>query len=320
MPHRRLEKLDLDSSPTLIKLSVNKPTLPGDNLPRGDQRVGVGDGDWDLCIDANQSSYSVQLGELWRYRDLLYLFVRRDIVSFYKQTILGPLWLAIQPVLTTLIYMLVFGRIANLKTDDLPQVLFYLSGVTLWNYFSECFNKTATVFRDNAPLFGKVYFPRVIAPASIVVSNLFRFAIQFLLFLVGLAWYLSAGEVNPNWMVLLFPVVVFDMAVIALSMGMIFSALTTKYRDLVFLLQFGVQLLMFATPVIYPASQMPDSIRSVLSWNPLYPLFETTRYGFLGAGDATLWGMVYATVFAMLSFLLAVVIFGRVERSFMDTV
>ena len=298
---------------------MNRPPSSGDATSAGD-RDRVDHQDWDLYIDAQQSMYSIRWAELWNYRDLLYLFVRRDIVSFYKQTILGPLWLAIQPILTTLMYMLVFGQIAQLSTDGIPQLLFYLSGVTFWNYFSECFNKTATVFRDNAPLFGKVYFPRIIAPASIVVSNLFRFAIQFALLLVALGWYVSKGEVTPNFAVCLFPLVVFDMAIIGLSMGMVFSALTSKYRDLVFLLQFGVQLLMYATPVIYPASQIPDGARSVLSWNPLYPLFETTRYGFLGAGDATAGGMIYSTLFAVVLFIVASMIFHRVERTFMDTV
>lgn len=298
---------------------MNRSPFPGDDTPTGDRRV-VDDQDWDLCIDADQSFYSIRWAELWDYRDLLYLFVRRDIVSFYKQTILGPLWLAIQPILTTLIYVLVFGQIAKLSTDGLPQLLFYLCGVTFWNYFSECFNKTATVFRDNASLFGKVYFPRIIAPASIVVSNLFRFAIQFSLFLLALAWYVSQGDVKPNAAALLFPLIVFDMAVIGLSMGMIFSALTSKYRDLVFLLQFGVQLLMYATPVIIPASMISERIRSVLAWNPLYSLFETTRYGFLGAGDASVGGMIYSTLFALIAFVIATMVFHRVERTFMDTV
>jgi lipopolysaccharide transport system permease protein len=280
----------------------------------------VDDGGWDLCIDAQRVSRSWQLAELWRYRDLLYLFVRRDIVAFYKQTLLGPLWLAIQPVLTTVVYMLVFGQIAGLSTDGLPQLLFYLSGVTLWNYFAECLSKTATVFRDNAPLFGKVYFPRIIAPVSIVVSSLFRFAIQFSLFLGALVWYLWWGTVSTNWVALVFPLVLFDMALIGLSLGMIVSSLTSKYRDLIFLLQFGVQLLMFATPVIYPASEMSPSVRSVLAWNPLYPLIETTRYGFLGAGDATAGGIIYATMFALIACTLATLLFHRVERTLMDTV
>lgn len=275
---------------------------------------------WDLIIEPHGSMLSLQLGDVWRYRDLLYLFTHRDIVSFYKQTILGPIWFFIQPIFTTLIYVVVFGQIAKLSTDGAPQVLFYMCGITFWNYFAECFNKTATVFKDNANLFGKVYFPRLITPLSIVLSNLMRLGIQFGLFLSFLAWYLYQGQVQPNAVALLLPVTVLIMATMGLAFGMLFSALTTKYRDMVFLLQFGVQLLMYATPVIYPASQMPPKVATVLAWNPLAPLFEATRYGFLGAGAFSASGMVYSAVFTLIAFLLSTVIFNRVERTFMDTV
>ncbi len=275
---------------------------------------------WDLVIESRTSLLSPNLDEIWRYRDLLYLFTRRDIVAFYKQTILGPIWFFVQPVFTTLVYILVFGQIAQLSTDGLPQVLFYLCGITLWNYFAECFNKTATVFKDNSHLFGKVYFPRVIAPLSIVLSNLIRFAIQFALFLSCFVWYWAHGTIQPNATALLFPLVMLNMALIGLSMGMIFSALTTKYRDMVFLLHFGVQLLMYATPVIYPASQMPPQIADILRWNPLNPLFESTRYGFLGAGEFSPAGIAYSTLFAIVSLFIAHIIFSRAERTFMDTV
>lgn len=279
-----------------------------------------GDDDWDLVIEPHSSLFSLQLGEVWRYRDLLYLFTRRDIVSFYKQTILGPIWFFIQPIFTTLVYVLVFGKIAGLSTDGLPQILFYLAGITLWNYFSECFNKTATVFKDNAALFGKVYFPRIISPLSIVISNLLRFAIQFTLFLVIFFWYWANGEIRPNSAVLLFPIIVATMATMGLGFGMLFSAMTTKYRDMVFLLTFGVQLLMYATPVIYPFSQMPSSVAKYLAWNPLAPLFEATRYGFLGAGNFTAGGILYSLAFAACTFLISTIVFNRVERTFMDTV
>jgi lipopolysaccharide transport system permease protein len=275
---------------------------------------------WDLIIEPHSSLLSLQLGEVWRYRDLLYLFTRRDIVSFYKQTILGPIWFFIQPIFTTLVYVLVFGNIAGLSTDGLPQVLFYLCGVTFWNYFSECFNKTATVFKDNAQLFGKVYFPRLISPLSIVASNLMRFGIQFTLFLTFFVGYWARGEIQPNAAAFLFPVVVFTMAAMGLGFGMLFSAMTTKYRDMVFLLQFGVQLLMYATPVIYPASQMPPAVARYLAWNPLSPLFEATRYGFLGAGQFSIRGLMYSLTFAVVLFLCSTAVFNRVERTFMDTV
>lgn len=275
---------------------------------------------WDLIIVPHSSLYSLNLHEVWRYRDLLYLFTRRDIVAFYKQTILGPIWFFIQPIFTTLVYVLVFGQIAKLSTDGLPPILFYMCGVIFWSYFSECFNKTATVFKDNAHLFGKVYFPRLISPLSIVASNLMRFAIQFALFLSFAAWFWMRGEIHPNIAVFWFPVVIFTMATIGLGFGMLFSAMTTKYRDMVFLLQFGVQLLMYATPVIYPVSQMPENVAKYLSWNPLSPLFEATRYGFLGAGQFSIGGLVYSLVFATILFLCATTVFNRVERTFMDTV
>jgi lipopolysaccharide transport system permease protein len=215
---------------------------------------------------------------------------------------------------------MVFGQIAQLSTDGAPQVLFYMAGITLWNYFSECFNKTATVFRDNANLFGKVYFPRLITPFSIVLSSLMRFGIQFCLFFVVLAGYVAFGKAQPNAVALLLPVTILIMATMGLAFGMLFSALTTKYRDMVFLLQFGVQLLMYATPVIYPTSQMPPRIAAVLAWNPLASLFEATRYGFLGTGTFSMSGIAYSAIFAFTAFLVSTVIFNRVERTFMDTV
>lgn len=292
-----------------------------DNQPEKKIRgIDDDDADWDLVIEPHSSFLSLRLGEVWRYRDLLYLFTRRDVVSFYKQTILGPIWFFIQPIFTTLVYILVFGKIAGLSTDGLPQVLFYLCGITFWNYFSECFNKTATVFKDNAALFGKVYFPRIISPLSIVISNLLRFAIQFMLFLVFFVWYWAKGDVHPNSAILLFPIIVLTMAIMGLGFGMLFSAMTTKYRDMVFLLIFGVQLLMYATPVIYPLSQMPAGVAKYLVWNPLAPLFEATRYGFLGAGNFTAGGLVYSVSFAIIVFLFSILVFNRVERTFMDTV
>lgn len=275
---------------------------------------------WDLVITPYASVFQVPVFDIWRYRDLLYLFVRRDFVAFYKQTIFGPIWFFVQPILTTLIYMLVFGRIAGLSTDGLPQVLFYLSGVTFWNYFAECFNKTATVFKDNAQLFGKVYFPRMIVPLSLVASGLMRFGIQFGLFLVIFAYHAMRGTIQPNAVILLFPILLLIMATLSLGLGMLFSALTTKYRDLVFLLQFGVQLMMYATPVIYPLSQVPENVRALISWNPLTPIMECVRYGFLGAGTFTTLGLIYSSCFAVAVFVVATAVFNQVERTFMDTV
>ncbi|WP_146600044.1 ABC transporter permease [Novipirellula aureliae] len=278
------------------------------------------DENWDLLIRPQESLLTLKLRDVWRYRDLLYLFVRRDIVSFYKQTILGPIWFFIQPLMTTLIYVVVFGQIAGLSTDGLPQLLFYLCGVTFWNYFSECFSKTATVFRDNAHLFGKVYFPRIITPLSIVLSNLFRFAIQFSLFVLIAVYYYFQGKAQVQLTIMLFPLLVAMMAFLGLGLGMLFSAMTTKYRDLSYLLQFGIQLLMYATPVIYPLSQVPERLKPVLAWNPLSPIFETARHGFLGAGAFAPMDLAYSLVFTLVVLLLSTVIFNRVERTFMDTV
>ncbi|TWT81223.1 Teichoic acid translocation permease protein TagG [Planctomycetes bacterium CA13] len=278
------------------------------------------DAPWDLVIDARPSFPAVEIREIWRYRDLLLLFVHRDIVSFYKQTILGPLWFLIQPIFTMLIYVLVFGQIAGLSTEGAPQVLFYLCGITFWNYFSECFNKTATVFRDNANLFGKVYFPRILVPLSIVISNLLRFVIQFGLFLCFWAWYAADGQVHATWAVLSIPVLLLLMASLGLGLGMLFSAMTTKYRDLVFLLQFGVQLLMYATPVIYPMSQIPSRFAKMLAWNPLAPIFEIARHAFLGVGQFDAWMLGYSVLFSVVLLVVSAFIFHRVERTFMDTV
>lgn len=275
---------------------------------------------WDLVIQPDSSLMTLHLSEVWRYRDLLLLFVHRDIVSFYKQTILGPIWFFIQPVFTTFIYVLVFGQIAGLSTDGLPQILFYLCGITFWNYFSECFVKTASVFRDNANLFGKVYFPRIITPLSIVASNLFRFTIQFALFILIAGYFYWRGEATIQPTIVLFPVLIAIMALLGLGLGMFFSAMTTKYRDLAFLLQFGVQLLMYASPVIYPFSQIPMKMQLLLAWNPLAPIFETARHGFLGAGTFSPLGLAYSGAFALLVFLASTIIFNRVERTFMDTV
>lgn len=275
---------------------------------------------WDMVVGPNRPHFTLGLAEIWRYRDLLYLFTRRDIVSFYKQTVLGPLWIFIQPIFTTLIFVLVFGQIAKLSTDGAPQIVFYMCGVTFWNYFSDCLNKTSTIFRDNANLFGKVYFPRVITPVSIVLANLVRLVVQLLLFLFVWGWCVVTDSVSPNLWILLLPFTIMTLALLSLSFGMLFSALTTKYRDMVFVLQFGVQLLMYASPVIYPASQMPTGISSVLSWNPLVPLFEVTRFGFLGVGSFTLAGLLYSLSFAISALLVSYWIFNRVERTFMDTV
>lgn len=279
-----------------------------------------GDGDWTLDIRPRRGLFEVPVREVWQYRDLLYLLVRRDFVAFYKQTILGPLWFVIQPVLTTLMFTLVFGQIAGIPTDGAPALLFYLSGVTLWTYFSDCLNKTSSTFSDNAALFGKVYFPRMIAPLAIVTSNLMKLSVQFAMFLAFLSFYLVRGEVTLNATALLLPLLIVILAALSMGFGLIFSAMTTKYRDLKYLLGFGVQLGMYITPIIYPMSFPPAKFAKLLELNPLTPLIEAFRHGFLGTGDFSWMGLAYASAFATAILGLGILIFNRTEANFMDTV
>jgi lipopolysaccharide transport system permease protein len=275
---------------------------------------------WTEEITSATPWYNVPLKELWHYRDLLRMLVKKDYVTFYKQTILGPLWFFIQPLLTTLIFMVLFGQIAKLSTNGVPQLAFYLAGITLWNYFSEALTKTATVFKDQAPIMGKVYFPRLIMPLSIVCSGLMKLGIQFLLFVVVVVYYAYTGLIQPNWTVALTPLLVLMMAMLSLGLGMIFSALTTKYKDLVFLLTFGVQLLMYASPVVYGVSAVPAKWQWLMAYNPLTGLFEAFRYAYLGVGEWPMAAMGYTMAATSVIFLLGVFIFNKVEKSFMDTV
>ena len=272
-------------------------------------------------INSKQSVFSLNLHEVWEYRDLLLMLMKRDFITFYKQTILGPLWFIVQPLLTTLIYVVLFGNIAKLSTDGMPQVLFYLSGITIWNYFSESLTKTSTVFTSNAGMFGKVYFPRLIMPLSIVASALMKFAVQFGIFIVVLLYYVTFTDtVHPNWWILLTPVLILLMAMFALGMGMIFSSMTTKYKDLTFLLAFGTQLFMYVTPVVYPISALPEQFKFLAYFNPLSSIFECFRYAYLGAGSFDLMSLMISTVVIMILLVVGTVIFNKVEKSFMDTV
>ncbi len=276
---------------------------------------------WSEIIQPTAGLFDLKLAEVWRYRDLLFLFVKRDFVATYKQTILGPIWFFIQPLLTTLTFMVVFGSIAKISTDGIPMMVFYMSGITLWNYFAECLNKTATVFRDNASIFGKVYFPRLVMPLSIVVSNLVRFGIQLLLFLAIWVYYLIMGDqLHPNWYLLLVPYLILLMAIIGLGAGMLISSLTTKYRDLVFLLGFGVQLLMYASPVIYAMNTIPQKYAWFIRANPLSSIIETFRYAFTGSGQFSWNYLGYSSIAAFVLLALGTLVFNKVEKSFMDTV
>ncbi|MEI8278507.1 MAG: ABC transporter permease [Bacteroidota bacterium] len=276
---------------------------------------------WTEVIEPKSSSLDFKIKDVWRYRDLLILLVRRDFIAVYKQTILGPIWFFLQPVLTTLMYTLIFGRIAGLSTDGKPMILFYLSGITMWNYFAECLNKTATVLKDNSEIFGKVYFPRIVMPLSIVISNLIKLGIQLILFAIFWGFYfINTGNLHFNVAMLLLPFLIIIMGGLGLGFGMIITSLTTKYRDMVFLLTFGVQLLMYATPVIYSLNSIGEKYKMLLMANPMSSIIETFRYAFLGSGSLNLWGLLYSTGFMFIILIIGVVTFNKVEKSFMDTV
>ena len=278
---------------------------------------------WTEVIRPKSGLFDLRLADVWRYRDLIMMFVKRDIVANYKQTILGPIWIFLQPIMTSLMYVIVFGKIAQISTDGVPQMVFYLAGVMLWSYFSDCFTKTASIFKDNASIFGKVYFPRLVMPLALVISNLIKLLIQFGLFIAVWGYFLFKDQIQPNLYLLLFPVLIVMLAGISLGIGMIVSALTTKYRDLIFLLTFGIQLFMYATPVIYPLSVVTlkyPKMAGIIRANPLTHIMEAFRKGFLGTGEFSWSGLAYTAIFT--AFLLAVgtVIFNRVEKNFMDTV
>lgn len=276
---------------------------------------------WDLIIEPQTSLFELNLKDVWRYRDLLWMFVKRDFVSFYKQTILGPLWFFIQPLFTTITYTFIFGGLANLSTDDLPQPLFYMAGITAWNYFSDCITKTSTVFKDNANIFGKVYFPRLILPLSIVASNLVRFAVQMLLMVLMMGYYsVNGANFHITWAIILFPILVILMALLGLGLGLIITALTTKYRDLSFLITFGVQLLMYTTTVIYPLSSAPEKYKSLISLNPMTGIIECFRFALFGHGNLTIDSIGYSTLFTIISLVLGVLVFNKTEKTFVDTV
>lgn len=269
---------------------------------------------------APKNPFSLDIQELWDYRDLFFLFIYRDFVSQYKQTMLGPLWFIIQPLLMTSIYTVVFGYVAKISTGDIPSSIFYLSGITLWQYFSDCLIKNSSVFVANQDIYGKVYFPRLISPLSSVVSSIIKFFIQYCLFLCLLVFFWNKGTIHPNYFVLLTPLLVMMLGLIALGFGLIFSALTSKYRDLIFLLSFGIQLWMYATPIIYPSSIIPDQFRPYLFLNPISHIIEAFRYAYLGQGFLSFYGLLYS-FFIMVSLLIVGnYFFNKVEKNFMDTV
>lgn len=277
---------------------------------------------WDLVIKPQAGWLDLQLADVWRYRDLLWLFVKRDFVAAYKQTILGPIWHFIQPLFTTIVFLVVFSRIAQIPTDGIEPAVFYMSGITIWNYFTNCLTGTSNTFVANAGIFGKVYFPRLVIPLSVVASNIVKFGIQFLLLLVVMTYYgIQKGHFYIGWSWLLIPVLVLMMALMGLGLGIIISSLTTKYRDFTVLIGFGVQLLMYATPVIYPLSYFSNSqYAAIIRWNPLSPMVETFRYAVLGAGTVSIGSLAYSGGIIAMFLMIGLIIFNRVEKSFMDTV
>lgn len=290
----------------------NTPTAP-EQKPNTSQ-------EWDAVIEAKHSLFAINFKELWHYRDLLVLFVRRDFVTVYKQTILGPLWFFIQPILTTITFTIIFGNVAQLSTDGAPKVVFYMAGITLWNYFSTCLTAVSGVFNTNAGIFGKVYFPRLIMPLTIVISNLMKFGVQFLLFLCFVSYFVVQEQIHPNLWVLALPLVIVLMALIAMGIGLILSSMTTKYKDLNQLISFGMQLFMYATPVIYPSSAIPPAYQWVVNLNPLVSLFDYMRFAFLGVGSFALSDFIFPTVFSVVILFFGILVFNKVQKTFMDTV
>lgn len=276
---------------------------------------------YSFTITPRRGWFDIDLGELWRYRDLYLIYIKRKFITVYKQTILGPLWFLVRPLFTITMYVFVFGRLAGISTDGVPQPLFYMSGVLLWSFFSDSFFNTTTVFIDNASLFGKVYFPRLIIPLADITSNLFKMGISLGMFAMMYVWYfLHGAPLHVNWSLCLFPLLLLLLALHALGMGLLVTSLTSKYRDLAILVEFGIQLFMYATPVVYPLSAMPERYRPLIELNPLTPVFEAFKYSCMGCGSINWGGLLYSTVFMLTVLFFSVLVFNRVERNFMDTI
>jgi lipopolysaccharide transport system permease protein len=281
--------------------------------------------DWLFEISSKKSFFDIDFKELWRYKDLVFLFVKRDIVTFYKQTILGPIWFVIQPLITSLVQFVIFSKIANIQSDGVPYFLFVLAGNVLWFYFSDCFKATSEVFKTNQNLFGKVYFPRLIMPFSIVFSNLVKLGIQFLFFIIVLVYYIFLGyNVQPNWYICFLPVLLFIMILFSLGLGLIITSLTTKYRDLTFVISFGISLYMYVTPIVYPTSlvleKLPKSLHYLVYLNPLTSIFDFFKYAFLGSGSLDFFGILYSTIFSIIIFFAGVFVFNKAEKNFIDVI
>ena len=278
-------------------------------------------GHWTRVIKTNGGNLDLRFGELFRYRDLIFLFVKRDFVAKYKQTILGPAWHFIQPLFITIIYTIVFGKIASIPTENIPPFLFYMSGTILWTYFSAVLTSTSSTFVDNAPIFGKVYFPRLAVPIAKIFSNIIAFTIQFFFFLCFVVLFKTRGtELNMNMWVLATPVLILMLAALSLGLGAMISSMTTRYRDLIVLVGFGMQLFMYASPVIYPVSVVPEKYKVWLMYNPVTPIIEMFRHAFLGTTDVDLLYLGYSTIVTLVVLVTGIILFNRVEKNFMDTI
>jgi len=280
--------------------------------------------DWLFEITPKNKFFSLNFKEIWQYRDLLMLFVKRDIITVYKQTVLGPLWFLIQPLFTSITFTIIFNNVAGIKTGEIPSFLFNLAGIMVWNYFTSCLNGTSDTFKSNANIFGKVYFPRIITPLSIVISNLIKFGIQFGIFIVFyIFYYIKGANLSINISLLFFPLLIAFMGILGLGFGMIISSMVTKYRDLNNLVTFGVQLLMYVSAVMYPMALIKEklpNLRWVVEYNPLAYIIETSRYMLLNIGEISILGLVYTVIVALIVFFAGLLVFNRTEKSFIDTV
>lgn len=295
--------------------------MGGTNQVKKSNQITIEDEVWTKVIEPQGDIFKLNLSELWQYRDLILLFVRRDFIAQYKQTILGPAWHLIQPLLTTLMFTVVFGQIAKISTEGISPFLFYLSGTVIWTYFAAVLTATSNTFVSNAGIFGKVYFPRLAVPVANLISKFISFTIQFLLFLCFLGWFkLSSEQVHPNSWVFLTPLLLVMMAALGLGLGIIVSAMTTRYRDLTVLVGFGVQLLMYASPIIYPLSILPEKWQFWASLNPIAPIVETFRYAYLGTGSVSILQLSISLLTIAIILYIGIILFNRVERNFIDTV
>jgi len=292
------------------------------NLIADNTEIQPDDGQWDIVMEPKGSLFDLQLKEVWHYRDLMWLFVRRDFVAQYKQTVLGPVWHFVQPILTTLMFLLIFGKIAKIPTDGIAAPAFYMSGITIWNYFSGSLTSTSSTFVSNASIFGKVYFPRLVLPISVVISNIVKFGIQFLLLMIVIAWFHFHGyPLNVNFNLLLIPLLLVWLATLSLGLGIIISSVTTKYRDFSVLLGFAVQLMMYATPVVYPLSYLKNtSYKWLINSNPITPIVEIFRFALFGKGTIEISSILYSLLFTIITLVIGTLLFNKVEKSFMDTV